>query len=128
MLESRVAAQSANGQQTLEVDAGSQARVSKDAVRLSGSVDTASINGAWRRHQLVVDNRPLPEVLDEIARHRSGRLQFDRAALASLKVSAVLPLDDTDRTLQMLAQTLPITLKTFTPWLMIVSPDTESKK
>ncbi|MGY2267312.1 FecR family protein [Pseudomonas sp. SDO5561_S422] len=128
MLESRVAAKSANGQQTLEVDAGSQARLSKDAVRLSGSIDTASINGAWRRHQLVVDNRPLPEVLDEIARHRSGRLQFDRAALASLKVSAVLPLDDTDRTLQMLAQTLPITLKTFTPWLIIVSPDTESKK
>jgi transmembrane sensor len=30
--------------------------------------------------------------------------------------------------LQMLAQTLPITLKTFTPWLMIVSPDTENKK
>ena len=128
MLESRVAAQSANGQQTLEVDAGSQARVSKDAVRLSGSVDTASVNEAWHRHQLVVDNRPLPEVLDEIARHRSGRLQFDRAALANLKVSAVLPLDDTDRTLQMLAQTLPIKLKTFTPWLMIVSPSAESKK
>ncbi|MBK5438890.1 FecR family protein [Pseudomonas sp. TH32] len=128
MLESRVAAKSANGQQTLEVDAGSQAQVSADAVRLSGSIDPASVNDAWHRHQLVVDNRPLPEVLDEIARHRSGRLQFDRAALANLKVSAVLPLDDTDRTLQMLAQTLPIKLRTFTPWLVIVSPGTESKK
>jgi transmembrane sensor len=128
MLESRVAAKSANGQQTLEVDAGSQAQVSADAVRLSGSIDPASVNDAWHRHQLVVDNRPLPEVLDEIARHRSGRLQFDRAALANLKVSAVLPLGDTDRTLQMLAQTLPIKLRTFTPWLVIVSPGTESKK
>ncbi|MDY7534591.1 FecR family protein [Pseudomonas sp. Bout1] len=128
MLESRVAAKSANGRQTLEVDAGSQARVSADAVRLSGSIDPASVNEAWHRHQLVVDNRPLPEVLDEIARHRSGRLQFDRTALAKLKVSAVLPLDDTDRTLQMLAHTLPISLKRFTPWLMIVSPETDSKK
>lgn len=128
MLQSRVAAQSADGQQTLEVDAGSQALLSTDAVRLRGSVDPASINEAWRRHQLVVENRPLPEVLDEISRHRSGHLQFDRAALASLQVSAVLPLDNSDRALKMLAQTLPIKLQTFTPWLMIVSPEANSKK
>jgi len=128
MLQSRVAAQSADGQQTLEVDAGSQALVSTDGVHLSGSIDPASINEAWRHHQLVVENRPLPEVLDEISRHRSGHLQFDRAALASLKVSAVLPLDDSDRALKMLAQTLPIEIRAFTPWLMIVSPEDNSKK
>lgn len=86
MLESRVAAQSANAQQTLEVDAGSQALVSANSVRLAGRIDPASINDAWRRHQLVVENRPLPEVLDEIARHRAGHLQFDRAALQNLRV------------------------------------------
>lgn len=91
MLESRVAAQSANAQQTLEVDAGSQALVSANSVRLAGRIDPASINDAWRRHQLVVENRPLPEVLDEIARHRAGHLQFDRAALQNLRVSAVIP-------------------------------------
>ncbi|MFL1419669.1 FecR family protein [Pseudomonas fildesensis] len=122
MLESRVAAQSANTRQTLEVDAGSQAVISTSNVSLAGSIDPASINDAWRRHQLVVENRPLPEVLDEIARHRSGLLQFDRAALQSLRVSAVIPLDDSDHALQLLAQTLPIKVRTFTPWLIVVNP------
>lgn len=124
MLESRVAAQSANGQQTLEVDAGSQALMQSTAVRLVGTVDPSSINEAWRRHQLVVENRPLPEVLDEIARHRAGRVQFDRDALQNLRVSAVIPLDDSDHALQLLAQTLPIKVQTFTPWLIVVSPQT----
>lgn len=128
MLQSRVAAQSANAQQTLEVDAGSQALISRNSVRLAGNIDPASINEAWRHHQLVVENRPLPEVLDEIARHRSGHLQFDRAALQGLKVSAVIPLDDSDHAMQLLAQTLPIKVRTFTPWLMMVSPDTTPKK
>ncbi|MFL1391288.1 FecR family protein [Pseudomonas tritici] len=128
MLESRVAAQSANGQQTLEVDAGSQALMQSNTVRLAGTIDPSSINEAWRRHQLVVENRPLPEVLDEIARHRAGRVQFDRDALQSLRVSAVIPLDDSDHALQLLAQTLPIKLQTFTPWLIVVSPQTPPNK
>jgi len=128
MLESRVAAQSANAQQTLEVDAGSQALVSANSVRLAGRIDPASINDAWRRHQLVVENRPLPEVLDEIARHRASHLQFDRAALQNLRVSAVIPLDDSDHALQLLAQTLPIKVYTYTPWLIRVALDKTPNK
>lgn len=128
MLESRVAAHSANGEQTLEVDAGSQARMRSDDVRLTGTVDPSSINEAWRRHQLVVENRPLPEVLDEIARHRAGRVQFDRRALQDLRVSAVIPLDNSDHALQLLAQTLPIHLQAFTPWLIVVSPEPRLNK
>ena len=121
MLQSRVAAQSANEQQTLEVDAGSQALIRSDSVELSGKVSPASINQAWERHQLVVENQPLPQVLDEISRHRRGHLQFDRAALANLRVSAVLPLDDTDRALQLIGETLPLQIKTWTPWLIVIS-------
>ena len=128
MLESRVAAHSADARQSLEVAAGSQALISTNSVRLTGSIDPAGINEAWRRHQLVVENRPLPEVLDEIARHRSGRVQFDRAALQSLRVSAVIPLDDSDHALQLLAQTLPITVQTYTPWLVIVNPANTANK
>jgi transmembrane sensor len=128
MLASRVAAQSADARQTLEVDAGSQALVSPHEVRLAGSIDPASINEAWRRHQMVVENRPLPEVLDELSRHRAGHLQFDRAALQHLRVSAVIPLDDSDHALQLLAQTLPITVKTFTPWLIVIAAEQATKK
>jgi transmembrane sensor len=64
----------------------------------------------------------LPEVLDEIARHRAGRVQFDRHALQGIRVSAVIPLDDSDHALQLLAQTLPIRAQAFTPWLIVVTP------
>ena len=128
MLQSRVAAQSANEQQTLEVAAGSRALIHRDAVELAGSVSAASINQAWERHQLVVENQPLPEVLDEISRHRRGHLQFDRSALAHLRVSAVLPLDDTDRALQLIADTLPLQINTYTPWLIVISQLQPAKK
>ena len=128
MLQSRVAAQSANEQQTLVVDAGSQALISNRSVELTGTIDPASINEAWRRHQLVVENEPVSQVLDEIARHRRGHIQFDRKALADLRVSAVLPLDDTDRALQLIADTLPLKIEAYTPWLIVVSQTPASKE
>lgn len=128
MLQSRVAAQSANEQQTLVVDAGSQALISNRSVELTGTIDPASINKAWRRHQLVVENEPVSQVLDEIARHRRGHIQFDRKALADLRVSAVLPLDDTDRALQLIADTLPLKIEAYTPWLIVVSQTPASKE
>lgn len=128
MLQSRVAAQSADEQQTLEVGTGSRALIRRDSVELSGTLDPASIDEAWRRHQMVVDNQPLTLVLDEISRHRRGHLQFDRQALANLRVSAVLPLDNTDRALQLIAETLPVTIKTYSPWLVVISQPQQSKK
>lgn len=121
LLQSRVAVQSANAQQTLEVATGEQARIRTSSVQLLGTIDPQSIDEAWRRHQLVVENRPLSEVLDELDRHRRGHLQFDRQALAGLRVSAVLPLDDTDRALELMAQSLPIEVQHFTPWLTRVT-------
>lgn len=128
LLQSRVAAQSANAQQTLEVATGEQARIRTASVQLLGTVDPQSIDEAWRRHQLVVENRPLSEVLDELDRHRRGHLQFDREALAGLRVSAVLPLDDTDRALELMAQSLPIEVQHFTPWLTRVTAAPTAKK
>lgn len=121
MLHSRVAAHSANARQTLEVAAGNQAVVTPDSVTLTGPVDVRSIDEAWKRHQLVVDDQPLGDVLEALARQRRGHVQFDRAALAGLRVSAVLPLDDSDRALQLLADILPIQVRRFTPWLVVVS-------
>jgi len=33
----------------------------------------------------------------------------------------VLPLDDTARALQLIAETLPVQIKTYTPWLLVIS-------
>ena len=37
-----------------------------------------------------------------------------------MNVSAVLPLEDTDRALQLLADSFPIRINRITPWLIVV--------
>lgn len=77
----------------------------------------ASAAPAWTRGQLVIDNQPLPQVLNELARHRAGWLLFDAQALADIRVSGVFDLTDTDRSLQALRQSTDIAFQSTTPWV-----------
>jgi transmembrane sensor len=120
MLESTVAATDAAQHQAVHVSAGQQARITPDAVKVLGKIDPSATDDAWKHHQLVVQDRPLPEVLDELARQYGGHVQFDRQQLADLRVSAVLPLDNPRRTLQLIADGLPVRIRAFSPlWLQI---------
>jgi transmembrane sensor len=108
MLESRVLVQAGDGpRDTMTVAAGDHVRIADNGISHLPPVDTASAEQAWRQHVLVAQARPLPEVLEQIARNRPGLLLFERAQLAAIQVSAVLPLDDSDRALQLLANNFP---------------------
>lgn len=74
----------------------------------------------WVRGHLDIDDRPVAEVLAELARYHRGLLRYDAAALAGLQVSGVLPLDDTARALKALAATVPIRVQRYTPWVITV--------
>lgn len=76
---------------------------------------------AWAGGYLAIDDRPVAEVLAELARYHRGVLRYEAAALADLKVSGVLPLDDTGRALDALAASVPIEVKRYTPWVITVS-------
>ncbi|MCU9947832.1 FecR family protein [Pseudomonas sp. PDM13] len=125
MLESRVAATAGDNPAAVEVGAGERARITRAAVQRLAPVDTRSVEDAWRHHQLVVKDQPLPDVLDQLARQFPGHVQFDREALADLRVSAVLPLDDSTRALNLIAEALPVKVREFTPWLVLVTRKTE---
>lgn len=118
MLHSRVAAQSADGSRTLEVSAGEQARLSHDDVRLLGKVEPSAIEQAWQQRQLVVHDAPLGEVLAQLSRQQRGYWRYDAAALDGLRISAVLPLDDSERALALIEDSLPVKVRRFTPWLL----------
>lgn len=121
MIESRVEVSIDGQPRPLVVGAGQRLRfTSGDAGELA-TVDGELLETAWQRHQLVVRNEPLGSVLDQLARHRPGLLRHDAAALAGLHVSAVLPLDDTDRALQLLINNFPgLRIRTLTPYLVVV--------
>ncbi|MCS3511310.1 FecR family protein [Pseudomonas grimontii] len=120
MLESSVAATDASQHDAVQVSAGEQARITPDAVTRLGRIDPRATDDAWKHHQWVVQDRPLPEVLDELARQYGGHVQFDRQQLTDLRVSAVLPLDNPRRALQLIADALPVRIRAFSPWWLQV--------
>ncbi len=112
MLESRVAVQTpqqwrSGSHEAVEVSAGQRVTLGDTGVGRIEPLDPQGVEQGWRRHQLVVDDRPLSEVLDELARHHTGSLHYDRAALSRVRMTGVLPLDDPGQALQLLRQTFP---------------------
>ena len=120
MLESKVSAQVPQHPASI-VQAGQRTRITREGVGPLQAIDAASVQQAWRAHQLVVDDQPLAEVLDELTRHRPGQLHYDRAQIAGIRVAAVLPLDDTDKALQLLIDNFPqLRIRMLTRYLVMV--------
>lgn len=94
-----------NAGTTLVLHAGAQGRFTPDIALADGAADEDAT--AWTQDMIVARDMPLADFLEELARHRPGRLTCD-PAVAGLKVSGTYPLADTDRVLDMLATTLPI--------------------
>lgn len=85
------------------VDAGERLRFSATAISAPASVEAGA--GAWSRGQLVLADVPLAQVVAELDRyHRHGWIRCD-PAIADLRISGVLPLDDTGQALASLAET-----------------------
>jgi transmembrane sensor len=103
------------------VSAGEQVRFTRSGVGQIAPVDPGSVADAWRDHQLVVQGRPLAEVLDQLARHHRGIIRYDESQIAGMRVSAVLPLDDTQRALHLLLNSFPsLRIRTITQYVVLV--------
>lgn len=125
MLESSTRIDSAG--QTLTLNPGQRVRVDAQGVGAVSKVDTAALQAAWSAHQMLANDESLADVLERVARHRPGLLMFDRSAMQALRVTVMLPADDSDRALRLLARTLPIEVKTYSPWITRVSLKGETK-
>lgn len=63
--------------------------------------------GAWSQGMLMADKMRLPDFVEELTRYRRGFVRLD-PAIADLRISGAYPISDSQRTLDMLAQTYPI--------------------
>lgn len=104
-------------EQSTIVQAGQQLSFTSNGLGTLETVDSAGLEQAMAAHQLVAKEQPLPQVLERLARYHQGLLWFDKQALAALQVTAVLPADDSERALRLLARSFPIDIQQYTPWL-----------
>ncbi|MEM1145807.1 MAG: FecR domain-containing protein [Pseudomonadota bacterium] len=116
--ESVVEAESLNRtREVIQVVAGEQLMASAQ-LDAPIRINAERFESNWRQAMLVANGEPLSSVLDRIAQHHPGRLLFDDSELRGIYVTAVLPLDDPGRAMQLLKESLPITVSEFTPWVV----------
>lgn len=73
------------------------------------SIDAANAL-AWREQRLVFNAQPLVDVVAELNRYSSEPITLSQAELASIEVTAVLPLNNIEQTLQALAETIGLSV------------------
>jgi transmembrane sensor len=76
---------------------------------------------AWVQGRLEIRDRPLSEVIDSLRRYRRGIVHVS-AEVADLRLSGLYPLDDSDRTLQLLERSLPIRILWHNPYWISIEP------
>lgn len=119
--ESKVAVAPRNGGEALELSAGQQADLNRDGVIAR---DTAPrLRPDWADGRLAFNNASLVEVVERLARHRAGLLRLDDAlAHSPRRFTGVLPANDSDAALALLADTLNLEVRYLTPWYVTVRP------
>lgn len=73
----------------------------------------------WLQGQLSVLDEPLEAVIEALRPYRAGLIRLDPQVRA-LRVQGVYPLDDPERALIALGETLPIRISHYGPWLILI--------
>lgn len=99
------------GDASIRVAAGEEYLIRADGSR---KVEHSTMNvSAWTRGQLVARRMRLADLVDELGRYRQGWLSCD-PAIGGLEVSGVFQLDDVDRALDALGDSMPLRIQRFT--------------
>jgi ferric-dicitrate binding protein FerR (iron transport regulator) len=96
-----------------QVQAGQSYLIDHHRAKLAPPLDMDA--GAWVDGLIVTRNMRLGDFLDEVGRYRHGYLTC-AADIADLRLSGVFRLENTDRLLAILPQTLPVQLRYRTRW------------
>lgn len=101
----------------LQLGAGQGAWLTREQ---SGGLHGGEKEPGWVHGKLLADNMPLGDFLREVNRYRPGVLRCDED-IASLRLSGVFPLTDTDEILAALPRVLPIRINTLSRYWVSLS-------
>lgn len=115
----RVSARALAGTEERIVEQGWQARI--DALRISEPARASATENAWTDGFIIAERMRLADFVEELARYRPGILRCD-PAVAELRLSGSFPLDDSERILSMLLNSLPVRVQRLTPYWVTIGP------
>ncbi|MBK5438143.1 FecR domain-containing protein [Pseudomonas sp. TH32] len=101
------------------VKAGEQGAFSADGVAAVEPLDISALT--WENGMLLAQHMRLADLLDELGRYRAGVLRC-HDSVANLTVSGAFSLHDTDASLHLLQETLPVTVSSLTGYWVTVEP------
>lgn len=118
MLHSRVEVLTASGARQV-VEAGQSLRF--DGQQLLLLEPARGHEGAWTQGLLEAHDRPLGEVVERLRGYRRGIIRLS-PEVSGLRLSGIYPLDDSDRTLQLLERSLPIRIHYHSAYWVSIGP------
>lgn len=120
VLEHAVEIQAAGAAEAVIVDAGHATSFSKtDISAVTALANTANAT-VWTQGVLIADKQRLQDFAAELARYRPGFVHCD-ASVADLRISGVFRIDDTDQALNILQETLPVSVLARTRYWITIS-------
>jgi len=101
------------------VKAGEQGAFGADRVAAVEPLDVSALT--WENGMLLAQHMRLADLLDELGRYRAGVLRC-HDSVANLTVSGAFSLRDTDASLHLLQETLPVKVSSLTGYWVTVEP------
>ena len=121
LLESRVRV--SNQQHTHDMKTGEQLRFTPLSIAPRKDIDPFSQKQAWDNKLMVLNDDALVDALEQLSRHYVGIIRYNKQALSSYRASGILPLDNAEQALHLLAESLNLKVRYLTPWLVFIQPN-----
>jgi len=105
---------------SINVQQGQQLYYQGDGTLPMPNVVELNQASAWQHHQLLINDRPLEELLEELGRYRVGRIFLVDEGLKKLPVTGVFSLNHPDEVLASVTKVLGLKETRLGPWWVLL--------
>ncbi|MEM7190939.1 MAG: FecR domain-containing protein, partial [Pseudomonadota bacterium] len=106
--------------QTEELKAGDWARLDRGGAMTRGTAPPEDIT-SWIDGRLIVRNRTIGDVIDDLSRYHRGRIIVTATDLTSRRVTGVYKTGDPIAALRLLADAERVRLREISPWVILIT-------
>jgi len=101
------------------VAAGEKVIISNENIQTLAPANTKQIS--WQQGLLFAEEITLAKFIEQLGRYRTGYLSVS-PEIAQLRIMGSFPINDTDKTLAMISNSLPIQVNKILPWWVTIEP------